>query len=66
MRFLRRKIESKYTLVELLDDRSLEVINRISEMLNGPHYARPKQLKKRDRTFNFFKKLMKQKKGVRV
>ena len=56
-----RKIENKYILPELLSDKSLEAINRVF----GTYYARPRQLKKRDRTFNFFKKLMKQKTGVR-
>lgn len=58
--------ENEYKLTELLDDKSLNAINRISKILNGTQYSRPKQLRKRDRTFNFFKKLMEQRKGVEL
>ena len=61
MQKIRRKIEDRYMLTELLDDKSLEAINRVF----GTYYTRPRELKRRDRTFNFFKKLMGQKTGVR-
>ena len=57
-----RDSENKYTLTELLDVKSLEALNRIF----NTHYARPKELVKRDKTTNFFKKLMAQRTGVKI
>lgn len=56
-----RDSENKYTLTELLDAKSLEALNKVF----GTYYARPKELVKRDKTFNFFKKLMSQRTGVK-
>ena len=58
---VQRNNENSYILTELLSAKSLEALNRVF----NTHYSRPKELIKRDKTFNFFKKLMKQKTGVR-
>ena len=54
--------ENEYILTELLDDKPLEALNKRFNR----HYARPKILQKRDKTFNFFKKLVHQKTGVNI
>ena len=59
---VQRDGENKYRLTELLDAKSLEALNKVF----GTYYTRPRELEKRDKTFNFFKKLMDQKTGVRI
>jgi len=58
---VQRSNENKYILTELLDAKSLKALNNIF----GTHYERPRELKNRDRTTDFFKKLMKQRVGVK-
>lgn len=60
--FRKKKVGNEYGFTELLNDKSLEILNSIF----GTHYTRSRELKKRDKTFNFFKKLMKQKTGVKI
>ena len=57
-----KQTEDRYILAELIDAKSLEALNRVF----NTHYARPKELISRDKTFNFFKKLMQQRKGVEL
>ena len=58
---VQRNNENSYILTELLSAKSLEALNRVFDT----HYKRPGELKNRDKTTNFFKKLMKQRTGVK-
>ena len=64
--FREKKVGNEYGFTELLSDKSLEAINRVVKIIGGSCYKRTRELKKRDKTFNFFKKLMRQKTGVKI
>ena len=57
--------KNEYTLTELLDDKSLEAINKVSRILSGVYYIRSGQLSTSDKVTSYFRKLMNQKTGVR-
>ncbi len=67
MRKIRRNIEDKYLLIEIINQNSLNIINSIfNTHYLKKHIKRKIEIKEAPEDFDFYKKLMEQKPKKRV